>query len=194
MSPCRSINLDTTTQQSWAIFKKIKNAEKCAFSIGAKWKLWILSFHRYPMSSCGSVVGLDTTTQQSWAIFRKNQKCWIMLTFSQALKTFLLAFFSKNAMIQRQIKIFFSLTCGWSVIHITLWSHWDWQFKVTSVGNLIHWFGLEKVWTKNSDKADSGFERHLSAACGKQRKTTVGEREGIISTPSSWPALLIARY
>ena len=45
-----------------------------------KWKIWILSFHRYPMSLCRSS-GLDTTTQQSWAIFWKIQKGWKMHLF-----------------------------------------------------------------------------------------------------------------
>ena len=46
----------------WHNFKKI----------GAKWKIWVFSFHRYPMSLCRSH-GLDTTTQQSWATFWKIQ-------------------------------------------------------------------------------------------------------------------------
>ena len=43
--------------------------------IGAKWEIWILSYHWYPMSLCRSS-GLDTTVLQSWAFFRKNPKHW----------------------------------------------------------------------------------------------------------------------
>ena len=43
--------------------------------MGAKWKIWILSFHWYPMVYCRSS-GLATTASQSQAIFQNVQKCW----------------------------------------------------------------------------------------------------------------------
>ena len=43
--------------------------------MGAKWKIWILSFHWYPMVHCRSC-GLATTASQSQAIFQNVQKCW----------------------------------------------------------------------------------------------------------------------
>ena len=43
--------------------------------MGAKWKIWILSFHWYPMVYCRSS-GFATTASQSQAIFQNVQKCW----------------------------------------------------------------------------------------------------------------------
>ena len=45
--------------------------------LGIKWKIWTLSFHWYPLVSCG-FSGLDTTASQSQAFFRKveNAENW----------------------------------------------------------------------------------------------------------------------
>ena len=43
--------------------------------MGTKWKIWILSFHWYPMVYCRSS-GFATTASQSQAIFQNVQKCW----------------------------------------------------------------------------------------------------------------------
>ena len=45
--------------------------------LGIKWKIWTLSFHWYPLVSCG-FSGLDTTASQSQAFFPKveNAENW----------------------------------------------------------------------------------------------------------------------
>ena len=70
----------------------------------AKCKIWILSFHRYPMNLCRSS-SLDTITQRSWAIFWKIQQGWKMQHFHKGENLFMACCF-QNAIIQRQMKIF----------------------------------------------------------------------------------------
>ena len=79
----------------WHNFKKM----------GAKWKIWILSFHWHLMSMCG-FISLDTTSLQSWAFLRKHPKGWKIDPFFQRWKPVFCTLFFQNAVIQWQINIF----------------------------------------------------------------------------------------